>query len=48
VRVISSHAFARQLIAPAQPAAQEEQRDVRLSEGEIEEWLRLFGQSPEE
>jgi uncharacterized protein len=49
VRVISSHAFARHLAAPAQPAAvQEEQRDVRLSEAEIEEWLRLFGESPEE
>ncbi len=50
VRVISSHAFARQLTAPARPtaAAQEEQRDVRLSEAEIEEWLRLFGELPEE
>jgi uncharacterized protein len=50
VRVISSHAFARQLTAPARPTApaQEEQRDVRLSEAEIEEWLRLFGELPEE
>jgi predicted RNA-binding protein with PIN domain len=47
VHVISSHVFARQLIAPAQPAAAQEQRDVRLSEAEIEEWLRLFGESPD-
>ena len=48
VRVISSHAFARQLRAPAQPAAAPaEQRDVRLSEAQIEEWLRLFGEAPE-
>jgi uncharacterized protein len=49
VRVISSHIFARQLTAPARPAAVlEEQRDVRLSEAEIDEWLRLFGETPEE
>ena len=49
VRVISSHAFARQLIAPTRPAAtQAEQRDVRLTEAEIAEWLRLFGEAPEE
>ena len=48
VRVISSHAFARQLLAAARPtAAQAEQRDVRLSEAEIEEWLHLFGESPD-
>lgn len=50
VRVISAHEFARQLTAPAQPApaALDERRDVRLSEAEIEEWLRLFGEPPEE
>jgi uncharacterized protein len=50
VRVISSHEFARQLTAPAKPApaSHEERRDMRLSEAEIEEWLRLFGESPEE
>jgi hypothetical protein len=49
VRVISSHVFARQLLAPTQPAApaQAEQRDIRLSEAQIEEWLRLFGEAPE-
>jgi hypothetical protein len=48
VRVISAHTFARQLLAPARPAAaQLEQRDVRLSEAEIAEWLRLFGEAPE-
>jgi hypothetical protein len=50
LRVISAHDFARQLTAPAQPApaASDERRDVRLSEAEIEEWLRLFGEPPEE
>ena len=50
VRVISSREFARQLTAPAQPApaAPDERRDVRLSEAEIQEWLRLFGEPPEE
>src|SRR5262249_5287013 len=50
VRVISSHEFARQLtISAGRPAAsQEERRDARLSEAEIEEWLRLFGESLEE
>ncbi len=48
VRVISSHIFARQLTAPARPAVvREEQRDVRLSETEIDEWLRLFGEAPD-
>ena len=48
VRVISSHAFARQLLAPARPAAApEEQRDIGQSEAQIEEWLRLFGEAPE-
>jgi predicted RNA-binding protein with PIN domain len=49
VRVISSHDFARQLTAPARPraASQEERRDVRLSEAEVEEWLRLFGELPD-
>jgi len=48
MRVISSHTFARQLLTPAQSAgAQVEQRDIRLSEAEIAEWLRLFGEAPE-
>jgi uncharacterized protein len=48
VRVISSHAFARQLLAPARPAAApEEQRDISQSEAQIEEWLRLFGEAPD-
>jgi uncharacterized protein len=50
VRVVSSHEFARRLTAPAPPtlASQDERRDVRLSEAEIEEWLRLFGEPPGE
>jgi len=49
VRVISSHEFARRLTAPARPRAtsQEERRDIRLSEAEVEEWLRLFGELPD-
>jgi predicted RNA-binding protein with PIN domain len=45
VRVISSQAFAAQLTMPKPQAAPEEKpRDVKLSEGEIEEWLALFEQ----
>jgi hypothetical protein len=48
VRVVSSHTFARQLLALSQPAATPvEPREVRLSEAEIAEWLRLFGEAPE-
>ena len=48
VRVIDSREFAGQLLgerAPAQPP-HDEKRDVQLSEGEVEEWLRLFGERP--
>src|SRR5215212_705698 len=49
VRVISSHEFARQLLARSQPAAApDEQCDIRQSEAQIDEWLRLFGEAPEE
>jgi predicted RNA-binding protein with PIN domain len=49
VRVISSHDFARQLTAPPKitAATQDERGDPRLSEAEIAEWLRLFGESPD-
>jgi uncharacterized protein len=48
VRVINAHTFARQLLAPTQPAAAPaEQRDLRPSEAEIAEWLRLFGEAPD-
>ena len=47
VKVIGSHEFARQLIAPPSRAAPpEEKPDVRLSEAEIEEWLELFRNRP--
>ena len=44
VRVISSQAFAAQLLGEPTPtqAPMEEKHDVRLSEAEVEEWLRLF------
>jgi predicted RNA-binding protein with PIN domain len=50
VRVLGSQEFARQLLGPARPpsAAREEKRDVRLSEAEVEEWLRIFGEAPGE
>ena len=50
VAVISSQEFARRLLAPTRPkpsADTGEQRDVRLSEAEIEEWLRIFGEPPD-
>jgi predicted RNA-binding protein with PIN domain len=49
VRVLSSHEFARRLIAPPKAAAAtpEERSDARLSEAEIAEWLRLFGEAPD-
>jgi predicted RNA-binding protein with PIN domain len=50
VRVISSVEFARRLLEPARSAAapQAEQRDVRLSAAEIEEWLKIFGEPPDQ
>jgi predicted RNA-binding protein with PIN domain len=49
VRVISSQAFAAQLTTPKpQPAPEEKPRDVKLSEAEVEEWMRLFGQTATE
>ena len=50
VRVTNSHDFARQLTAPPKvtAATQDERGDTRLSEAEIAEWLRLFGESPED
>ena len=50
VRVIGARDFAAQLLALAAPPAPsaEKKEDVRLSEAEIAEWLRLFGESPDE
>jgi predicted RNA-binding protein with PIN domain len=49
VRVIGAREFAAQLVAPAaSPAPSDEKADVRLSEAEIAEWLRLFGEPPDE
>lgn len=45
VRVIRSQEFARALLAPGKPqqaADPGEKHDVRLSEAEIEEWMRIF------
>ena len=51
IHVISSHDFARQLSGPppqtsVQPV--EKPRDVRLSPAQVNEWLRIFGEQPEE
>jgi predicted RNA-binding protein with PIN domain len=48
VRVIDSLAFAAQLTAPRKPRADaaEEKYDAHLSEAELDEWLRLFGEEP--
>jgi uncharacterized protein len=49
VRVIGAREFAAQLLAlGAPPAPSAEKEDVRLSEAEIAEWLRLFGEPPDE
>jgi hypothetical protein len=49
VRVIGARQFAAQLLGPAAPSAPiPEKADVRLSEAEIAEWLRLFGEPPDE
>jgi predicted RNA-binding protein with PIN domain len=50
VRVIGAREFAERLLAPAPPgrAAIEEKRDVRLSQAEVAEWLRIFGEPAEE
>ncbi len=50
VKVISSQEFARRLTAPAAPPAapQDQKRDARLSEAEVEEWLRLFQEPPDQ
>jgi predicted RNA-binding protein with PIN domain len=49
VQVIDAREFAGRLQAPAtSPAPPAEQRDVRLSEAEIEEWLKIFGEWPEQ
>ena len=45
VRVIDARTFAAQLAAPTKRAAAPEQKpDIRLSENEIKEWLREFGE----
>jgi predicted RNA-binding protein with PIN domain len=46
MRVISAREFAQQLLRPARQSATppEEQRDVRLSPAEVDEWLKLFGE----
>jgi len=51
IHVISSHDFVRQLTNPtkqiaAQPA--DKPREVRLSPAQVNEWLRIFGEQPEE
>lgn len=52
VQVISSQAFAAQLMAQNAPAssspAPDEKRETRLTEAEIKEWLRIFGEPPDE
>jgi predicted RNA-binding protein with PIN domain len=50
VRVVSARDFARQLLGLTQrPAAsQPEKPDGRLSEAEIEEWMRIFRERPYE
>jgi uncharacterized protein len=49
VRVISSQEFARQLLQPAAPQAapQDEKPTAQLSDAELAEWLRLFGEEPD-
>ena len=49
VRVISSKTFATQLRSPkkSQPLPDEELRDFYLSDAEVAEWMRLFGEQPE-
>lgn len=50
VQVIAAHEFARQLLAaptPSRPPAGE-QRERRLSQAEIDDWLAFFGQPPED
>jgi len=49
VRVIASHAFARQLLKPENPTVRQEDkyREHHLKPHEIEEWLRLFGAEDE-
>jgi len=48
VRVVSSQTFARQLLAPAPSDApsQHDKPDIQLSDAEVEEWLRAFGEQP--
>jgi predicted RNA-binding protein with PIN domain len=47
VRVIDSRAFAAQLAQPRPRAdAAQEKYDARISDAEIDEWLRLFGEEP--
>jgi predicted RNA-binding protein with PIN domain len=48
VRVIGAREFAAQLRAPAAPPPPAEKPDARLSEAEVEEWLRVFGEIPGE
>jgi hypothetical protein len=49
---MSAHEFAAQLRSSGTPNArrphtEEKPRDVRLSEAEIAEWMRLFGEEPD-
>jgi predicted RNA-binding protein with PIN domain len=50
VKVIGSREFAGQLLATnaPKPPAPGEKGDVRLSEAEVEEWLRIFGDASNE
>ncbi len=51
VRVIDARAFATELTGPpkhAKPApAPDQKREIRMSDAEIAEWMRLFGEEPD-
>jgi predicted RNA-binding protein with PIN domain len=52
VRVIDARAFAAELCSPtkrAKPApAPDQKRDIHMSDAEIAEWMRIFGEEPEQ
>jgi hypothetical protein len=52
VRVIDARAFAAELCSPAKRAkpapAPDQKRDIRMSDAEIAEWMRIFGEEPEQ
>lgn len=48
IKVVDARTFAAQLApTPRHGAAPAEKREVRLSEAEVAEWMRLFGEDPE-